>query len=102
MTEIVTQLVILAAAVGVVFVIAQAAFAARFQFMVKIKRGEPRVVKGKVTIEFLDEIRATCREYGVAAGWIGGMRRGKTIALRFSNNFPPDCQQRLRNTWFSR
>ena len=67
----------------------------------KIDQGEPRVTRGKVHAEFLDNIRAICREYSLTAGWIGGVEQGKSIALRFSRSIPPGCQQRLRNIWFS-
>ena len=33
------------------------------------------------------------------SGWIGGVRQGKAIALRFSSSIPQACQQRLRNAW---
>jgi hypothetical protein len=60
--------------------------------MVKIDHGELRVTQGKVHAEFLDNIREVCREYSLAAGWIGGVKQGKSIALRFSRSIPPGCQ----------
>src|SRR4051812_49038329 len=98
--EILLQVVFLVVAFAVVFVLLHAAFGPRYLFMAKIERGEPHVTKGKVHADFLAEIRTVCREHGIASGWIGGVKRGKTIALRFSASIPPGCQQRLRNIWF--
>jgi hypothetical protein len=101
MLEIASQLVVLAVALVVIFGILHAAFGQRYQFIVKIDQGEPRVTKGKVLAEFLDNIREVCREQGIMSGWVGGVKQGKAIALRFSRSIPPGCQQRLRNIWFS-
>lgn len=100
MLETAFQIVILAAALAVILGILHAAFGQRYHFIVKIDRGELRVTKGKVQADFLD-IREVCREHGVTSGWIGGVKQGKAIALRFSRNIPPGCQQRLRNIWFN-
>jgi hypothetical protein len=101
MFEIGLQLIVFAAVLAVVAVLVRAALAPRFQFMIQIVRGEWRVTKGKVPAEFLDSLREACREFNVHTGWVGGVRRGKAIALRFSHHFPPPCQQRLRNAWFN-
>ena len=58
------------------------------------------VTKGKVHAVFLDEAREICRDFQITSGWIGGVKRGKATALRFSNSIPRPCQQRLRNAWF--
>ncbi len=100
MFEIALQLVVFGVIVVIVAAILQAALMPRYQFMIVIAGDELRVTKGKVAADFLDNIRATFREFGLTSGWIGGVRRGKSIALRFSANIPPQCQQRLRNMWF--
>lgn len=100
MLEIGIQLVVVAVILAVVLVLLQNALTPRFQFMIHIKRGDARVTKGKVQPEFLDNVREICREFGISEGWVGGVKRGKSIALRFSRHFPPQCQQRLRNVWF--
>jgi hypothetical protein len=69
--------------------------------MIKIHDGEPKVVHGKVSAEFLDRIREVCRDLQIGTGWIGGVKRGASMALRFSRSFPPSSRQRLRNAWFS-
>ena len=61
MTEFVTQIVILGAAAVVVFVILHTVSQARFQFIVTIRAGQPRVTKGSVPPEFLDNLRAICQ-----------------------------------------
>ncbi len=71
----------------------------RHAFIVRIKRDSPRVIKGKVTAAFLDEVMAICREAGIRRGWVGGLWRGKRIVLVFSWHFPPRVRQRLRNLW---
>jgi uncharacterized protein DUF3634 len=101
MFEIAVQLVLLGVVMAIVGVILQAALMPRFQFLVQIDGDNFKVTKGKVRAEFLDEARAVCREHGVTSGWIGGVKRGKSVALKFSRGFPPNCAQRLRNIWFT-
>lgn len=99
MLELAIQLVVAGVALGIVFVIVKVAWLQRFRFMVTITKGEPRVTRGKVTADFLADVREICQEQGIASGWIGGVTQGKSIALRFSSNIPYACQQRLRNVW---
>lgn len=100
MVELVTQMVLFAAAVTVVAFIMYTALTPRYQFIITIQAGEVRVTKGKVPAEFLDNLREACREFNIISGWIGCVARGKSIALRFSRGFPPSFQQRVRNMWF--
>src|SRR5262245_35041976 len=101
MMEVGLQLIVLAVAAGIVAVILQAAFMPRYVFLVHINGSQLAVTKGKVHGQFLDEMREVLGEFGVTSGWIGGIKRGKAIALRFSGNIPAPCQQRLRNLWFT-
>jgi Protein of unknown function (DUF3634) len=71
----------------------------QYVFEIRINRGQPFIRKGKVTNAFLDRVAAVCHECGVVRGWIGGVRQGRRIALRFSRKFPPGSKQRLRNEW---
>jgi hypothetical protein len=71
----------------------------QYVFLIHINRGQPSIRKGRVTRAFLGRVAVVCQEGGVARGWIGGVRRGRRIALRFSRQFPPGPQQRLRNEW---
>ena len=64
-----------------------------------IKRGRPRVLKGKVAGPFLEEVADVCREAGLERGWVGGVRHGKRIVLVFSWHIPASIRQRLRNLW---
>jgi Protein of unknown function (DUF3634) len=71
----------------------------RYAFEIRIKDGTPQVRRGKVTATSLKRVADVCQEAGVAQGWIGGVQRGRKIALRFSRHFPPGPRQRLRNEW---
>jgi hypothetical protein len=71
----------------------------QYVFVIRISRGQPSIRKGRVTRAFLQRVSAVCQEGGVVRGWIGGVQRGRRIALRFSRQFPPGPQQRLRNEW---
>src|SRR5205823_6462794 len=42
-------------------------------FILRIKRGHPRVIKGKVAGPVLDEIAEVCGESGLQRGWVGGV-----------------------------
>jgi hypothetical protein len=73
----------------------------RYAFEIRVEGGQPRVRKGKVTGAFLGRVAEVCREAGIDRGWIGGIRHRRRTALRFSRNFSPGLQQRLRNEWQS-
>jgi hypothetical protein len=74
-------------------------FQPRYLFVVQIRGDELRVTKGKVTAAFLQEIAAVCKDHQLRSGWVGGVPRGRNIALAFSRGMPPACQQQLRNLW---
>lgn len=101
MFEIAVQLVVFGVIIAIVAVILQAALVPRFHFLVQINGEQFTITKGKVRADFLDEAREVCKEFGVTSGWIGGVKRGKQVALKFSRNIPANCQQRLRNIWFT-
>jgi hypothetical protein len=71
----------------------------RYQFVVRIRDGQARVTRGKVTEAFLEDIRDACRDVQLRAGWVGGIRRGKRIVLAFNRRMPLPLRQRLRNAW---
>ena len=101
MVEFAIQLVVFGVVLAVVAFILKGALSPRFHFVIQIHGDQLVVAKGKVPGDFLKEAREVCRQFDVTSGWVGGVRRGKSIALRFSTNFPPPCQQRLRNIWFT-
>jgi Protein of unknown function (DUF3634) len=68
-------------------------------FVVKIGRGEPRVVQGTVTQAFLQEAREACGRHGVEDGRVRGVVKDGRIALEFSDSIPAQCRQQLRNVW---
>jgi len=100
MLDTAVLLAVIAAGLAVVFALLRSALMPRFHFLVQISDSRLHVTKGKVSAEFLDSAREICEEYKVTSGWIGGVKRGKSIALKFSRSFPSPCQQRLRNIWF--
>lgn len=71
----------------------------QYVFVIRIKRGQPSIRKGRVTSEFLGQVTTVCQQERIVRGWIGGVRQGQRIALRFSRQFPAGPQQRLRNDW---
>lgn len=74
-------------------------FQPRYEFVVRIEDGLPRLSQGKVTAAFLQQIREVCAEYGVVSGWVGGILKGRRRCLSFSRGFPSSGQQQLRNLW---
>lgn len=71
----------------------------RYAFLICIAGGVPRVTRGKVTSAFLQQVGEVCAEEGLSRGWVGGVPRGRQMALVFSRSIPPPCRQRLRNLW---
>jgi hypothetical protein len=71
----------------------------RCAFVVRIRHGHAKTVRGKVTAAFLDQIRDTCEQHGVQNGTIRGLIHGKRITLNFSRTLPLSGQQQLRNWW---
>jgi hypothetical protein len=71
----------------------------RYEFVVKIESGVPRATRGKVAANFLQTLAEACQRNNINHGWIGGVRKGKRIALVFSAAIPKNCQQQIRNEW---
>jgi len=71
----------------------------RYVFEIRVEGGQPRVRKGKVTPAFLTSLAEACQHDGVVRGWVGAVQHGRRTALRFSRDFSPSLQQRLRNQW---
>src|SRR5260370_8371702 len=71
----------------------------RYAFVMRVKRGYPRVIKGKVAGPFLEEVADVCRQAGLERGWVGGVRHGKRIVLVFSWPIPLPAPHPLRNLW---
>jgi Protein of unknown function (DUF3634) len=93
--DLVTKLVVVALCAGALWWAIQP----RYLFVVRVTGGVPRVARGKVTAAFLQQLGQACAEGGVSQGWVGGVQRGRRLALAFSRSIPPPCQQRLRNLW---
>lgn len=95
MAEWVLRVVVIVAIVWVISI----SLRPQYVFEIRIVNGTPEVRRGKVVSTFLDHIRSVCAEGGMSSGWIGGVRVGKRITLRFSRQFAPGPRQRLRNYW---
>jgi hypothetical protein len=89
------HLVLLAAGVAVAWYALQP----RYHFLLRIDAGRVRLTRGKVTDAFLADVGEVCRDLGVTAGWVGGVRRGRRVVLAFSWRLTPAFRQRLRNLW---
>jgi hypothetical protein len=68
-------------------------------FIVQVQAGSAVAKEGTVTAAFLDEITEQCQAAGVQTGELRGLQGGRRIRLWFSQEFPPELQQRLRNWW---
>jgi len=68
-------------------------------FIVRVRDGLPSAHLGKVTDAFLVAVADVFRDFGLAAGEIRGLARGRRIALWFSSGIPEGACQRLRNWW---
>jgi hypothetical protein len=68
-------------------------------FEIRVKNGVPRITRGTATASFLGDVGDACRRHQVRSGVIRGESKGRQIALSFSSNIPPFCQQQLRNVW---
>jgi hypothetical protein len=66
-------------------------------FVLKVKGGVPRIVRGKVTDSFQKAVGDICCQCGVTSGLISGFSHGRRVRLKFSRSISADCQQQLRN-----
>jgi hypothetical protein len=68
-------------------------------FVVRIRDGVPRAVRGQVTRGFLQDVAETCARHGVRDGEVRGLAAGRRIGLTFSGGIPNRCRQQIRNLW---
>ncbi len=97
MGDLVVKLIVVAIAAWVVWSLLQP----RFVFLIRVEGGQATIRIGTVTRAFLDQVTTVCREAGIVKGWVGGVRHGGRVALRFSSAFQPGPRQRLRNDWLA-
>ena len=97
MAEWMLKLLVIGFAAWVLWSICQT----RYEFMIRIEGGRPRVLKGRVTSSFVAHVAEVCQSAGVTRGWVGGVRIGRLVALRFSRHIPPGPRQQLRNEWLA-
>ncbi len=90
------------AAVALVALIVRSAWLAgrpRRWFRIKVRRGEPVAVFGKVAPSFLAAVREVARRHGLASGSVEGVERAVGVGLEFSRHFSPEARQQVRNAW---
>ncbi|MCZ6691570.1 MAG: DUF3634 family protein [Planctomycetota bacterium] len=68
-------------------------------FTITLEEGVARSTQGKVTGRAVSGFTDVAKQQGIAKGRIYGVRRGKTVLLRFSSNIPSSARQRFRNVW---
>src|ERR1700676_4753484 len=92
MIDIMPELVQILFGVAVLAAVVAIAVWHRYRFIVRLRSGSPRLLKGKVTAAFLDDLASICRDAGIRRGWLGGVGRGKRVTLSFSWHFPADVR----------
>jgi len=68
-------------------------------FVVRIREGRAKAVRGTITPAFLATIEQLCAEHGIHSGEVRGVARGRRISLCFSRGLPLGFCQPLRNWW---
>ena len=93
MFDFVPQLTFVGLVVGVVWYLLRP----RPAFVIRIRGGVAKVVRGKTTASILNAVADVCGQSGVTSGTIRGLTHGKRIRLECSSNISTGCQQQLRN-----
>ena len=68
-------------------------------FLVQVRNGVPRAVRGVVTSSFLRDVAEICERHRVRRAIIRGVAVGRRIRLEFSSGMPIACRQQIRNLW---
>ena len=68
-------------------------------FIVELREGKARCVKGKLLDRMLSEFSEVARQHGLAVGTVLGKRGSAGIRLRFSKEIPSASHQQFRNIW---
>ena len=71
----------------------------QYVFTLRIQQGSVRSIRGVVTRDFIREVESICHAEAIVRGKVHGLKRGRSIILKFSGLFPADCKQHLRNIW---
>ncbi len=72
-----------------------------FAFVIEIERNRIERTRGDAERPFLMEVDDICREYQIRHGWVRAIQVQGWTKLTFSGDIPPDCRQRIRNTWYA-
>jgi hypothetical protein len=68
-------------------------------FVIRIREGVPKLVRGKVSTGFVAEIGDVLSRHRVRRGTIFGVNKRGMVSLGFSNSIPNASRQALRNVW---
>ncbi|MFZ5480105.1 MAG: DUF3634 family protein [Myxococcota bacterium] len=74
-------------------------FSSRTMFKLSVRDGQVLVVKGRVPIRFLQDVREVVSHHAVGNCTISGVAREHGAGLAFSGDIDEGSQQRLRNTF---
>lgn len=68
-------------------------------FLMMISEEVISLVSGKVTPAFMMRCADIVGRYNIHSGHIRGMDEDNMLRLYFTNDFPEEVQQRIRNAW---
>jgi hypothetical protein len=74
-------------------------FFTSYEFILKLRDGTARAVKGKLIDRMLREFTECARQHGLTRGTIYGERGPGVVRLAFSKEIPPSTHQQFRNIW---
>lgn len=74
-------------------------FFSSHEFIVELRDGAARAVKGKLPDRMLREFSECARQHGLSSGKILGERGAGVVRLAFSKEIPPSTHQQFRNIW---
>lgn len=67
-------------------------------FVIKVRQGIPRVIRGRATNSVVQAIQEICEQNLVTKGTITATQMGpRKLRLRFTADISPGCQQQIRN-----
>ena len=87
------------AVVGALVVISWVVTASSRLWVIRLRNGNPVLVKGRIAPMVVSELGEVLQRHGVRRGALYGIRRRGTVALGFSRSIPQKCRQALRNVW---
>jgi hypothetical protein len=68
-------------------------------FVIELEGGRARLTKGMATALWTSDCAEIAAEFGIAHGYVEGVRTPWGLGLRFSPDVPKECHQRFRNVF---